>query len=148
MKKTDKSQETSRPFIKFHSRLSWIFEPGEIIFICHMLELEYIRSKGGKSVYCKRELMEKMNMGERVFERCVRRMEKLGLLRRVPQGNMYEYLWAEEVYERLLDMLYHGDSRPYRSRLKSFLKDRLLIQEETISSLSLKEIENLEERSI
>ena len=127
-------------FVKFHPRLFWLFEPEETAFVANMLYLAYIRQAGGKTVYSKRELMEYMNMGERVFDRCVSLTTVMGLLERKRKGNKFDYRWNMKAYGRLLDILHMWKSPAYRSRVKKFLEENFFIKKRTVLSISAREI--------
>ena len=133
-------ERAHRAFVKFHPRLFWLFEPEETAFVANMLYLAYIRQAGGKTVYSKRELMEYMNMGERVFERCVSLMTGMGLLERKRKGNKFDYRWDMKAYGRLLDILYMWKSPAYKSKIRKFLEENFFIKKRTVLSISVREV--------
>lgn len=137
--KADKKE--IRSFAKFYPRLFWLFKPEEASFIVAMQYFTGEYSREGNTVYSKRNLREKFSMGERVFEHCVKRMTSLGLMDRKPQGNMYEYLWNEEAYGRLLHILHDKEFLPYKKSLVSFLKENLFEHGRTVLSISDRELD-------
>lgn len=53
----------------------------------------------------KRYYMENMEMGSRIFDKCVEKTTRMGLLERVPVSGMYDYLWHMDSYNRLVGIL-------------------------------------------
>ena len=93
------------PFFKCYSRLLGVFEPEEIVFMLYMADLSRLRGKGFDTLRSKKTHMANTGIGSRLFDRCVRRMTALGLLKRVPLKGMYDYLWDGRAYERLITIL-------------------------------------------
>lgn len=137
-KKQQKIPQTS--FIKYYPCLSCMFDASEIVFILHMLDIAYIRSKGYNTVWSKGHLMKRMNIRLRTFDRCVKRMIELGLLDRLPQDGMYDYLWNMDLYNRLLRIM--SATRDI-NRLREFCRKIFLEQKRSIQSVSEDEIELL-----
>lgn len=53
----------------------------------------------------KRYYMENMEMGSRIFDKCVEKTTRMGLLERMPVSGMYDYLWHMDSYNRLVGIL-------------------------------------------
>lgn len=128
------------PFVKYYPTLSCMFDASESIFILHMLDIAYMRSKGYNTVWSKGHLMKRMNIRLRTFDRCVKRMTDLGLLDRLPQDGMYDYLWNMSLYNRLLRIM--SATRDV-NRLSEFCRKTFVLQKRSIQSVSEEEIESL-----
>lgn len=129
------------PFIKYYPHLSCMFDASEIVFILHMLDIAYIRSKGYNTVWSKGHLMNRMNIRLRTFDRCVKRMVELGLLDRLPQDGMYDYLWNMPLYNHLLRIM--SATRDI-NRLREFCRKTFVEQKRSIQSVLEDEIKLLE----
>lgn len=125
------------PFIKYYPHLSCMFDASEIVFILHMLDIAYIRSKGYNTVWSKGHLMNRMNIRLRTFDRCVKRMVELGLLDRLPQDGMYDYLWNMPLYNHLLRIM--SATRDI-NRLREFCRKTFVEQKRSIQSVLEDEI--------
>lgn len=138
---TERQQKAPKaPFIKYYPHLSCMFDASEIIFILHMLDIAYIRSKGYNTVWSKGHLMKRMNIRLRTFDRCVKRMVEMELLDRLPQDGMYDYLWNTALYNRLLRIM--SATRDI-DRLREFCRKIFVEQKRSIQSVSEEEIESL-----
>lgn len=138
---TKKQQKPpQKPFIKYDPHLSCMFDASETVFILHMLDIAYIRSKGYNTVWSKGYLMKRMNIRLRTFDRCVKRMAELGLLDRLPQDGMYDYLWNMTLYDRLLRIM--SATRDI-NRLREFCRKIFIEQKRSIQSISEDEIKSL-----
>ena len=121
------------PFFKCYSRLLGVFEPEEIVFMLYMADLSRLRGKGFDTLRSKKTHMANTGIGSRLFDRCVRRMTALGLLKRVPLKGMYDYLWDGRAYDAPASAL---DARTVGRQL-------FVSMERNILSISDKEIEEL-----
>lgn len=124
-------------FVKCHLNLSCMFDASEMIFIMHMVHISYLRSKGYNTVWSKAHLMQRMNIRLRTFDRCVKRMEGLRLLDRLPQEGMYDYLWNMERYNRLLRIVSVTNDI---NRLGEFCRKNFVERKRDILSISDTEI--------
>lgn len=129
-------------YVKCYLNLSSMFDGQEIIFILHMVNINSLRSGGYNTVWSKGFLMKRMNMGLRVFNRCVSRMAGLGLLERVPVDGMYEYHWDMDIYARLLEIISATNDI---STLKKFCDQTFIKEKRDIASVTDEEIEILEQ---
>ena len=77
------------PFLKCFSGLLGAFSPEEVIFMVYMAERTRLREKGYDTLRSKRYHMESMEIGSRLFDKCVKKATCMGLLKRVPLGGMY-----------------------------------------------------------
>jgi len=138
---TDKLQKSPQPsFVKYYPSLSCMFDASEVVFILHMVDIAYLRSKGFNTVWSKGYLMKRMNIRLRIFDRCVKRMTGLGLLNRLPQDGMYDYLWNMTLYNRLLRIM---TATRDTNRIKEFCRKAFVEQKRSIQSISEDEIEAL-----
>lgn len=128
------------PFLKCYSRMLGVFDPEEIVFMLYMADLSRLRGKGFDTLRSKRTHMANTGIGSRLFDRCVRRMTALGLLKRVPLKGMYDYLWDGRAYERLITIL-NAPASALDARTVG--RQLFVSMERNILSISDKEIEEL-----
>ena len=93
------------PFMKCFTGLVGAFTPEEVIFMLYMADRTRLREKGYDTLRSKRYYMENMEMGSRIFDKCVEKTTRMGLLERVPVSGMYDYLWHMDSYNRLVGIL-------------------------------------------
>lgn len=137
----DKHQKSPQnPFVKYYPNLSCMFDASEVVFILHMVDIAYLRSKGFNTVWSKGYLMKRMNIRLRTFDRCVKRMTELGLLNRLSQDGMYDYLWNMTLYNRLLQIM---TATHDTNRIRVFCMKTFVEQKRSIQSISEEEIEAL-----
>lgn len=127
-------------FVKCNLNLSCMFDASEILFIMHMVQIAYLRSKGYNTVWSKAHLMQRMNIRLRTFDRCVKRMTELKLLDRMPQEGMYDYLWNMGCYNHLLQIL---SATTDLNRLREFCRKNFIERKRDITSISDMEIKLL-----
>lgn len=141
---TEKKQKNSQAtFVKCFLNLSCMFDASEILFIMHMLDIAYIRSKGYNTVWSKSYLMKRMNIRLRTFDRCVKRMTQLGLLDRLPKAGMYDYVWNMPTYNHLLRII---STTRDTERLREFCREAFTLQKRSILAVSPDEIEEILEQ--
>lgn len=136
--------EKKTTYVKCYLNLCSMFDPQEIIFILHMVNINYLRSGGYNTVWSKSFLMRRMNVGLRVFDRCVKRMTDLGLLERKLKNGMYDYCWNMNVYNRLLKI---ASATNDLNTLDKFGKRVFVKEKRDILSITDDEIRELEEES-
>ena len=91
----------------------------------------------------KRYYMENMEMGSRIFDKCVEKTTRMGLLERVPVSGMYDYLWHMDSYNRLVGILAKlGDSFSTRA----FCHRMFDVEKRTVASVSDEEVSQWKER--
>ena len=95
----------SGKFVLCYINLCYLFDPAEMMFILHMIDIENMRGCGYSSVWSKDFMMKKMGLGERLFDRCVKRLMEIGLLDRKLVGNKYSYSLDVDQYEKLTQIL-------------------------------------------
>lgn len=97
----------SLPFVKYHTGLSYLFNPAETRFILHMIDIEYKKSNGYNTNWSRRQFMKIMQLNEYTFDNCIKRMIAIGLLskRNNGLGNKVYYLFDMQVYEKLVRIL-------------------------------------------
>lgn len=91
--------------MKCFTGLVGAFTPEEVIFMLYMADRTRLREKGYDTLRSKRYYMENMEMGSRIFDKCVEKTTRMGLLERVPVSGMYDYLWHMDSYNRLVGIL-------------------------------------------
>jgi hypothetical protein len=99
----NKKKETA-PFVKYHTGLSLLFSPVEMIFALQMVNYEYLKSNGYRVSLSKAEYARRMGMKEYTFEKCVSRFSEMNLLKRNYNalGNRVFYSFNRELYGKLL----------------------------------------------
>lgn len=104
MKKNDSSEI---PFIKFHKVLSLLFNPSEVIFILHMLDVESLKKHGHKIEWTRNFYMARMGMTSYTFDRCIETLMAIGLLTKTNniEGNRVYYSLDMDLYDRLIHIL-------------------------------------------
>lgn len=127
------------PFTKCYLNLGRLFDPAEMIFILHMQQVEYLRHSGRGNRWSKKFLLKKMNLGEKVFDRCVRHLAKMELLIVTPDYHP-DYRWNTVLYERLVDILTSTDNL---DALDGFCHRVFLDGKRSIGSVTDSEIEEL-----
>ena len=90
--------------MKCFTGLVGAFTPEEVIFMLYMADRTRLREKGYDTLRSKRYYMENMEMGSRIFDKCVEKTTRMGLLERVPVSGMYDYLWHMDSYNRLVGL--------------------------------------------
>ena len=125
------------PFLKCFSGLLGAFSPEEVIFMVYMAERTRLREKGYDTLRSKRYHMESMEIGSRLFDKCVKKATCMGLLKRVPLGGMYDYLWDMCAYDRLVKILAELKTS---FCTKAFCRQVLDVEKRTVMSVSDKEV--------
>ena len=67
------------PFMKCFTGLVGAFTPEEVIFMLYMADRTRLREKGYDTLRSKRYYMENMEMGSRIFDKCVEKTTRMGL---------------------------------------------------------------------
>ena len=71
MKGNDDKRQHVIPFMKCFTGLVGAFTPEEVIFMLYMADRTRLREKGYDTLRSKRYYMENMEMGSRIFDKCV-----------------------------------------------------------------------------
>ena len=66
--------------MKCFTGLVGAFTPEEVIFMLYMADRTRLREKGYDTLRSKRYYMENMEMGSRIFDKCVEKTTRMGLL--------------------------------------------------------------------
>lgn len=103
----NKQKSETLPFVKYHTGLSYLFSPAETRFILHMIDIEYKKSNGYNVSWSRAQYMKIMGLNEYTFDKCIKRMIKIGLLnkRNNDMGNKVYYTFDMQIYERLVNIL-------------------------------------------
>lgn len=125
-------------FVKCYLNLGRLFDPAEMLFILHMQQVEYLcqANQGGR--WSKKFLMKKMGFGEKVFDRCARRMAEMELLI-VSSGYHPVYRWNTAIYDRLIEIFSATDNLDALDRFckQIFLEGMRSIREITDSEVEM-----------
>lgn len=106
MKQKNEPAGTGRvPFLKCYLPLLGAFDASEVVFMLYMADLTRLRGAGYRILRGKRAHLACTGLGLRVFNRCVEKTTRMGLLTRESTEGMYDYLWDMGRYERLVGML-------------------------------------------
>lgn len=131
------------PFMKCFTGLVGAFTPEEVIFMLYMADRTRLREKGYDTLRSKRYYMENMEMGSRIFDKCVEKTTRMGLLERVPVSGMYDYLWHMDSYNRLVGILAELGN-PFSTR--AFCHRMFDVEKRTVASVSDEEVSQWKER--
>lgn len=126
-------------YAQCYLNLTRLFDPAEMIFIMNMHQMEYLRQIQPERKWSKAFLMKKMNLGEKVFDRCVRRLQKMELLIVSPDYHP-DYRWDTALYLRLVKIL---SATKDSDAIDEFCRRVFLEQGRSIASISDQEIEIL-----
>lgn len=126
-------------FVKCYLNLGRLFDPAEMLFILHMQQVEYLcqASRGGR--WSKKFLMKKMGLGEKVFDRCARRLAEMELLI-ISSDYRPVYRWDTLLYNRLVEIFSATDNL---DALDRFCRQVFLEERRSIRGISDIEIEML-----
>lgn len=91
--------------VTFYLNLSCLFDPAEIIFLLHMVDMEYMKQNGYNTTWSKEFLLLKMNLGVRLFDRVTKKLISMGLLSKDKAGNKYIYSLDLKTYRKLVGFL-------------------------------------------
>lgn len=92
-------------FYQVYKGLAMGFGMHEAIFMAYMADLAERRNRGYATVYGLKKHLEATGMGRRVFERCVDKTSRMGLLERVPVDSRYDYVWDMAAYRKLVGIV-------------------------------------------
>ncbi len=125
--------------VTFYLNLSCLFDPAEIIFLLHMVDMEYMKQRGCNTTWSKEFLLLKMNLGVRLFDRVTRNLISMGLLSKDKAGNKYAYSLDLKAYHKLVSFLSLTNDV---FKLKAFcdtvfIKEKRKIQEISGSNLEM-----------
>lgn len=126
-------------FVKYPLCLSYLFSPTETRFIIHMIDAEFLRSKGYNINWSRSNYIKKMGLTEYSFDNAVKKMTRIGLLTKTnnKQGNRVFYSFDMERYNKLIMIL--STTRNIDKVIRFF--DRIFEKENrTIESVTEEEI--------
>lgn len=92
-------------FYQVYKGLTMGFGMYEAIFMAYMADLAERRNRGYVTVYGLKKHLEATGMGRRIFERCVNKTTRMGLLERVPIDSKYDYVWDMAAYRKLVGIV-------------------------------------------
>lgn len=92
-------------FYQVYKGLTIGFGMYEAIFMAYMADLAERRNRGYVTVYGLKKHLEATGMGRRIFERCVSKTTRMGLLERVPVDSKYDYVWDMAAYRKLVGIV-------------------------------------------
>ena len=111
--------------------------------ICHLNNCATGIATQDDTLRSKRYYMENMEMGSRIFDKCVEKTTRMGLLERVPVSGMYDYLWHMDSYNRLVGILAELGN-PFSTR--AFCHRMFDVEKRTVASVSDEEVSQWKER--
>lgn len=91
--------------VTFYLNLSCLFDPAEVVFLLHMVDMEYMKQSGYNTTWSKDFLLLKMNLGMRLFDRVTEKLISMGLLSKDKAGNKYAYSLDMKAYRKLVGIL-------------------------------------------
>lgn len=89
----------------FYLNLSCLFDPAEIVFLLHMVDMESMKRSGYNTTWSKDFLLLRMNLGVRLFDRITKKLILMGLLSKDKVGNKYAYSLNLKAYRKLIGFL-------------------------------------------
>ena len=92
-------------FYQVYKGLTMGFGMYEAIFMAYMADLAERRNRGYVTAYGLKKHLEATGMGRRIFERCVSKTTRMGLLERVPVDSKYDYVWDMAAYRKLVGIV-------------------------------------------
>lgn len=143
MKGNDERKRRVIPFMKCFTGMVGAFTPEEVIFMLYMADRTRLREKGYDTLRSKRYYMENMEMGSRIFDKCVEKTTCMGLLERIPVSGMYDYLWHMDSYNRLAGILAELGT-PFCA--KAFCHRMFDVEKRTVASVSDEEVSQWKEK--
>lgn len=133
-------EQKSYPFCKLYKGLMMAFTPPESVFMIYMADIAALQNIGHRILRSKKKHMAYTNIGYRVFDQCVEKTIRMGLLDRIPTDGMYEYVWDMRAYNRLLKIV---NSTNCYTALKEFCDKAFDTDQRSIMSITDDEIEQL-----
>lgn len=127
-------------FVPFYVNLSLLFDSAEVVFILHLVDMENMKRNGYNATWSRDFVLLKMNLGIRLFERCVKRLISIGLVSRILKGNKYIYTLDMELYEKLVG-IFTITNDTYK--IKSFCDTVFVKQKKNIQSITEEDLKEL-----
>ena len=91
--------------VMMFDKLRFFLDPSEYSFLSKILYLKDLRECGCRTAYSQDFNFKSFNLSRDIFYRCAKRLEYLGLLKRVSVGKFTDYLLSENNYYRLLEIV-------------------------------------------
>ena len=139
MDKTEKNIEILKGFIPTYTSYLRFFNANEVVFIMHMLEIDYYRNQGYRMAWSREFMMLQMRMKRPAYARCIKRFLALNLISREVVGKRVVFHWNMSLYMRLLEVL--TATRDYYILTDFF--DDFTKKERSIESITDDEIRSL-----
>lgn len=135
-----KGNKTVTGYVKCYINLCYLFDSDVIMFINHMVHIEYLSSQGHYTKWPQSFLMKRMNFNRRIFEKCVKQLTDMDLLKVTKAVNKCFLTFEITRYEKLVEIL---NSHTDVFVMKEFCKRMFVEQKRSIDSITKKEIEAL-----
>lgn len=125
--------------VTFYLNLSCLFDPAEVVFLLHMVDMEYMKQSGYNTAWSKEFLLLRMNLGIRLFDRVTKKLISMGLLSKDKVGNKYAYSLDMKAYRKLVGFLsLTNDIFKLKAFCETvFIKGKRKIQDVTGSDLKI-----------
>lgn len=127
-------------FVPFYVNLSLLFDSAEVVFILHLVDMENMKRNGYSTAWSRDFVLLKMNLGIRLFERCVKRLISIGLLSRKLKGHKYIYTLDMELYEKLVGIFTITNDI---HKMKSFCDTVFVKQKKKIQDITEEDLKEL-----
>ena len=131
----------SKKSVTFHLNLSCLFDPAEIVFLLHMLDMEYMKQNGYNTIWSKEFMLLKMNLGVRLFDRVTKKLISMELLTKEKAGNKYAYSLDLETYRKLVGFLSLTNDI---LKLKAFCETVFIKEKKKIQNVTGNDLEMLD----
>ncbi|MDR1718028.1 MAG: hypothetical protein LBS20_19500 [Prevotella sp.] len=138
----ESNKKKESPYVKYPVCLSYLFNPGESRFIIHMIEIEFLKDQGYNTNWTRAEYMKRMGLNEYSFERCIKRLVKMGLLSKTNNKlkNKVYYSFNMQLYDRLVEIL---SVTCNIDKLIEFCETKFIRDARPIESITEKETDDL-----
>lgn len=133
-------EQKSYAFCKLYKGLMMAFGLPESAFMAYMADLNNLRNAGFNTVRPLRIHLGILGIGRYAFEKCVKKTERMGLLKKVVIDGKYDYIWDMRVYDQLLLIISVNNSYVV---LQDFCNKVFNDDRRTVMSITNKEIEEL-----
>lgn len=112
--------ERQSRYLKGYSGFSYVMSSEAVCFVMHLLDVKYLQDKGYNIFWTQEEYIGRMGMGKNPFLKCLRELDRIGLLADTPDenGERVAYTLNMPAYDRLVRIC----GATYNAlRLKEFL---------------------------
>ena len=129
--------------IIIHNKIRYFLDAKEMSFVTHLIYLKDLRYCGCRTAYSQDFNFKSFQLNRAVFYRCTKRLESLKLLERKAIGRFTDYVFLEDNYNRLTEIVNATDNI---YALISFSEKEFILKKRSIDQITDSEIEELKIR--